>query len=111
MMRAMGQSRFGAVVSFLLESLMIGVIGGAVGAVLGSIPATMLEKHGFSFSQEMLDEMGSDFPMTTTIYGDLTPEILLAALVIGIVTAVLGALLPALRASTIPPYEAMRSRR
>ena len=110
-MRAMGQTRESAVASFLAESTFIGLIGGIVGAIAGSIPALYLENNGISFSQDVLDEMGSSYAMSSTLNGDLTPEILLLAIVIGVLTAALGAFFPSIRAARIAPYEAMRAQR
>ena len=50
-------------------------------------------------------------PMKVTFYADLTPEIMVQALVLGVVIAVVGASLPALRAASIQPVSAMRIRR
>lgn len=109
-MRALGQSRLGAVFSFLLESMMIGLFGGLLGAVLGAIPAFYLEQNGISYTAEVLDEMGGEYPMTTTMYADLSPDVLAIALFVGVLTAILGAALPSIRAARIPPFEAMKQR-
>ncbi len=109
-MRAMGQSRSGAVGSFLAEALMIGLLGGGLGALLGAGPALYLESTGLSYSADVLDEMGGEYALSTVMYGDLTPGILAIALVVGVTTALLGAALPSIRAANIPPFEAMRQR-
>jgi len=110
-MRAMGQSRSGAVLTFLTEALVIGLFGGMAGALLGSIPAMYLEKNGIHYGQDLVDDFGTDFALTTNMTGDLTPEILLLAVVVGVITAALGAFFPAIRAARIQPYEAMRAKR
>lgn len=109
-MRAMGQSRAGAVLSFLIEAVIIGVVGGVLGALIGAVPAFYLATVGVSFNAEVLDEMGGDYPMTTLMTGELSPDIFLLALFVGVLTAALGAALPSIRAAGIPPYEAMRQR-
>jgi len=55
--------------------------------------------------------MGSSFPIKATVYADLSLPTVATAVVLGIVASVLGALLPALRASSIQPVLAMRARR
>jgi putative ABC transport system permease protein len=110
-MRAMGQTRESAVLFFLAESTIIGLIGGIAGAAIGAIPALYLERNGLRFSQDILDEMGAEYAMSSTLSGDLTPDIIVLALVIGVVTAALGAFFPSLRAARIAPYEAMRAQR
>lgn len=110
-MRAMGQSRLGAITAFILESLMIGLAGSALGLILGSIPALMLQEFGMTFSQEVLDDVGSEYAISSTLHGQISLEVLVIAVLAGVLTAALGAFLPSLRAATIPPYEAMRARR
>ncbi len=110
-MRAMGQSRFNAVTSFLIEATTIGFIGGILGAIVGSIPAMYLENNGFTFGQDMLDDVGDNYAMTAQMNADLTPDILITAVLCGLLTALIGALLPAIRAARIQPYEAMRTER
>ena len=110
-MRAMGQTRMNAVLSFLLEAMIIGLIGGISGAVTGAIPALYLEKNGMVLGQDIVDDMGDSFAITAQMNGDLTPQILAIAVFCGILTAMIGAILPALRAAQIQPYEAMRTER
>ena len=110
-MRAMGQSRTGAVVSFLAEAVVIGVLGGVLGALVGAGPALYLQAYGITYSQDIVDEIGADIPMTTTMTGELTAEVLMLAVFCGVLTAALGALFPAMRAANIQPYEAMRAKR
>jgi putative ABC transport system permease protein len=109
-MRAMGQSRLGAVGTFLAEALMIGGLGGLAGIVLGTLPALYLESNGFSYGTEVMEEMGDDYVMTSVMHGDLTPEIIGLALVVGLTTAALGAFFPSIRAARIQPSEAMKQR-
>jgi putative ABC transport system permease protein len=110
-MRAMGQTRLGAVWLFLVESLVIGLLGGGVGVFLGGLGARYLEVTGITFSEDLINETAGAYPMTSTLYADLTPDAVLTALVVGLLTAMLGALLPALRAASVQPTEAMRARR
>ena len=51
------------------------------------------------------------FPMKATVYADLSLSTVATAVLLGVVASVLGALLPALRASSIQPVLAMRARR
>ncbi|MFT5458076.1 MAG: putative ABC transport system permease protein [Myxococcota bacterium] len=109
-MRAMGQTRLGAVGSFLAEALMIGATGGLIGVIVGAVPALYLQTNGMTFGAEILEDMGDDYVMTTVMYGELSVETVAVALVVGLVTALLGAFFPSLRAARIPPSEAMRQR-
>ncbi len=110
-MRAMGLSRAGAVLMFVVEATVIGLIGGIVGAAVGGAGGLWLETHGLTFDESLLDKMGSGMPFQSTFYGDLTPEILVQAVLLGLLIAVVGAFFPALRAAAVKPVVAMRARR
>ncbi|MFT5584747.1 MAG: putative ABC transport system permease protein [Cognaticolwellia sp.] len=109
-MRAMGQTRVGAVGLFLVEAISIGIIGGGAGVLVGGLGGLWMEVKGFDLGQELVDQAGT-FPVASVIYGDITPELLIQCFLLAVVTACLGALFPALRAASISPSAAMRSRR
>jgi putative ABC transport system permease protein len=109
-MRAMGQTRMGAVGLFLVEAISIGIIGGGAGVLIGGLGGYWMEVQGFDLGQDLVDQAGT-FPIASVIHGDITPELLIQCFVLAVVTACLGALLPALRAASISPSAAMRSRR
>ncbi|MBW2254977.1 MAG: ABC transporter permease [Deltaproteobacteria bacterium] len=110
-MRAMGLTRFGTVGIFFLEAMVIGFVGGLVGTVLGSAGALYLEVHGMSVPSDSGDRFGDGFPYTTTMHADLTADLVVSALLLGLVMAVVGAMLPALRAAAIQPVVAMRAQK
>ena len=110
-MRAMGQTRVGAVLLFLLESVVIGAIGGVAGVGVGALGGLYFQVNGVSIGQDMIDEAGANFPITATIYAQVSAEVLLQCLLLGLVTAAVGALWPSLRAASIEPCSAMRARR
>jgi putative ABC transport system permease protein len=96
-LRALGFKRRTILGSFLLESTMVAVVGGVIGAVaavaLSAVKFTMLNQANWS---EMV------FTFTAT------PETLLTALVISAVMGLIGGFLPALRAARLSPVKAMR---
>jgi len=110
-MRAMGMSRPRALGLFLVESIFIGLLGSALGVALGSAGAWYLQTYGVNLGEDVVAKMGSSFPMKATVYADLSLATVATAVALGIVASVLGALLPALRASSIQPVLAMRARR
>jgi putative ABC transport system permease protein len=110
-MRAMGLTRLEALRMLVAEALVIGLAGVLAGASLGSLASLYLERHGFTLSETLADRMGAAFPMKSTFYADLTPEVALGGIVLGLAIAAVGALLPALRASSIQPVSAMQSKR
>ena len=107
-MRAMGMTRLGVMAMFVFEATVIGLLGGFAGTGLGAVGAAWLKEHGITLSAELVDKMGSGIPIQTTLYGELNAQILLNALLLGVVMAVAGVLIPAFRAGRISPVEAMR---
>ncbi len=96
-LRALGFSRSAIMVSFLLESVMLSIIGAVLGTIaalgMGLVEFSMLNFTTFS---------------EITFQFTATPEILVRAIVFGGVMGVLGGFLPAIRAARTPPIEAMR---
>ncbi len=107
-LRAMGLTRLGSVLLFVGEAAAIGLIGGAVGALAGVLPMLWMEKNPIVFGEDLTQNMGESFVIAAEVYADLTPEIVLVGFVMGVVTAVVGSLLPALHAASIQPVVAMR---
>jgi putative ABC transport system permease protein len=96
-LRALGFSRITILSSFLLEALLLALIGGGVGAAASL---------GMSFVHFSMMNMASWSEITFSF--DPAPEILIRAVVIGGLMGVVGGLLPAIRASRTSPVEAMR---
>jgi len=96
-LRALGFSRFGILTSFLLESLVLAMIGGGVGAaaalLLSFVKLTMLNFNTWA-------EIVFSF--------EPTPDIIVKALIMAAFMGVVGGFLPAWRASRVSPIEAMR---
>jgi putative ABC transport system permease protein len=96
-LRALGFSRFTILSSFLLESVVLSLLGGAIGAAaalaMGFVKFSMLNFNS-----------GSEITFTF----DPSADILISAIILGAVMGVLGGLFPAVRAAQISPIEAMR---
>ncbi|MFC3494151.1 ABC transporter permease [Glycomyces rhizosphaerae] len=97
MMRAIGAGRDQIIRSVLAEALLLGAIASIVGAAVGVAGGGLLT----SVVAKMILDAGSS---SLTI----PPMAILASLAVGIGVTVLSALVPAVRASKIPPVEAMR---
>lgn len=108
-LRALGMSRLGAIGLFVGEALAIGVVGGALGVVLGAVPSLLLEKYGVHIGEQAA--ASTDLALAETIYGDLTGGGVALAFLVGLVMAVVGSVPPAVRAASIEPVAAMRSGR
>lgn len=96
-LRALGFSRMVILVSFLLESVLLSLLGGLLGCAaalaLGLVKFSMMNFQTFS-------EIVFEFQPT--------PEILLTALLFGGMMGIFGGFLPAIRAARTAPIEAMR---
>lgn len=108
-LRAMGLSRLGTLGLFVGEGLLIGGLGGLLGLAVGAYPAYLLESVGVTLGERATQNM--PIGLTERVFGDLSPEGALTALTLGLVMALLGSTLPALRAASIQPISAMRSGR
>jgi putative ABC transport system permease protein len=97
MLRAVGAT--GAQITWLviLEALVVGLLASAIGVGVGVVLAVGL--------RALLGVMGIDFPQ-----GSLTvlPRTVAVGLVVGTLVTVLSAILPARKASKIPPVAALR---
>ncbi|THV33373.1 ABC transporter permease [Glycomyces buryatensis] len=96
LLRAIGAGRGQVVRSVLTEALLIGTVASIVGLGLGVL-------LGWGLSQAVSAYMMDGLPVTL-----LVPATTLWALVVGIGVTLLSALVPAVKASGVPPVAAMR---
>lgn len=108
-LRAMGLSRWGTVRLFVGEALAIALLGGLLGVALGAYPAWLLETHGITIGARTA--ASTSLMMSETMRGDLNWTVALTAFSLGLLMALLGSLVPALRAASIQPVAAMRGGR
>ncbi|MBO3735889.1 ABC transporter permease [Glycomyces niveus] len=97
MMRAIGAGRGQVIRSVLAEALLLGTVAGVIGTAVGIAGGGVLT----SVVANMILDAGQS---SLTV----PPTAVLTALAVGIGVTVLSALVPAVRASKIPPVEAMR---
>ncbi|MDY6809521.1 MAG: ABC transporter permease [Actinomycetota bacterium] len=97
LLRAVGASRRQVSRSVLFEAFVVGVIGGLVGLAVGIGLAALLKALTTSASGL------PDAPLQVGVWA------VLAALFVGIVVTMISAWVPAIRASRVPPVEAMRA--
>lgn len=105
MLAAMGMRRGSMIRLIVTEGLVIGLLGSAVGAVLGTAVALWVGSVGIDFSAAM---EGTQFPLYPIIYPDWHWTHVLVATGLGLATGVLAALYPGLRAVKLAPAEALR---
>jgi putative ABC transport system permease protein len=97
MLRAMGAKRRQIVGSVALEALVIGLIASAAGFGLGVAFAGLLES--------VFRSLEIDLPASGTV---IKAGTVVAAAIVGVGTTVVAALVPALRATRVPPVAALR---
>lgn len=97
MLRAIGAKRGQVLRSVVLEAVVIGVVAAAVG-LAGGVGLSM----GL---RSVLNSVGLEIPGGALVIGTGT---IVTAFVIGLVTSVLSAIVPALRASRVKPIAALR---
>jgi putative ABC transport system permease protein len=97
LLRAVGASRGQVLGSVMLEAVLVGLVS----AVLGLLAGVGLAK----LVTIALEAFGADLPTSNLV---VRPATVLIALVIGLVVTLIAALLPAIRATRVPPLAALR---
>ena len=97
LLRAVGASRGQVLGSVMLEAVLVGLVS----AVLGLLAGVGLAK----LVTVALEAFGADLPTSNLV---VRPATALIALVIGLVVTLIAALLPAIRATRVPPLAALR---
>ncbi len=96
LLRAMGASGGQIVGSVVLEALLVGTVASVLGLLAGvGLGVGLLE---------LLRAIGLELPETSTV---LLGRTILVSLVVGVVVTIAAAILPALRASRVPPVAAI----
>ena len=98
LLRCLGASRRQVMNSVLLESLIVAIVASLVGLGLGVLIAGGLRALLSTF-------LGADIPATGIQF---QPRTVIVSLAVGIVVTVLAALLPALKATRVPPVAALQ---
>jgi putative ABC transport system permease protein len=96
-LRALGFSRRAILASFLVESVILALVGGVIGSLLA------FPMNGFSTGTgqtQSFSEIAFSFR--------ITPEIVTTGLVFAVVMGIVGGLLPALRGARLPITSALR---
>jgi putative ABC transport system permease protein len=97
-LRVLGFSRLDVLLSFLIESALLGVAGGVVGIGLGLITA-----HATGLASKLMSVGSYIFTFR------LTPSAFASALIAGAILGAIGGLLPAWRASRIGVVDSLRA--
>jgi putative ABC transport system permease protein len=95
-LRALGFSRFSILLSFVMESVLLAIVGGVLGCLIA------LPVNGFTAmtGTNAFSELAFAF--------QVTPTLLIIGLIFAVLMGIVGGLLPALRASRMPITRALR---
>jgi len=96
-LRALGFSRLSILLSFVMESMLLALVGGIIGCLL-AVPM-----NGFTAGTgqtQSFSELAFAFK--------ITPQIVTVGLVFAVIMGIVGGLLPAVRASQMPITKALR---
>jgi putative ABC transport system permease protein len=97
-LRAIGFGGTPVVVSVMIESLVLALAGGVIGAVLAFL----------LFNNMAVSTLGANFTQVVFAF-DVTPALVRRGLLIALVIGMIGGLLPALRATRLPVTTALRA--
>ncbi|MEN6627757.1 MAG: ABC transporter permease [Candidatus Sumerlaeia bacterium] len=100
-LRILGFTPLAIMASFLIESMALALIGGAVGCAVGSFVVSML-------GHAPTGTMNIDTFSEVVFYFTVTPALLLRAMIFALVMGIIGGLLPARNAAKQPILEALR---
>ncbi|MFO1320380.1 MAG: FtsX-like permease family protein [Burkholderiales bacterium] len=100
--RALGNRGRNVLTLVLTENALLGLIGGLLGIVVGVVLAELLSRVGISMPPPPNSDLGYDAQIT------LTAPTILRAFAVGTVATMLGALIPAIRVSSIQIAMALR---
>ena len=108
MMKALGFDKRSILSVLVIEASIIGILGSAIGAVLGATLSYWLKYQGIDISM-MSSTTSSDMPFGPIIYAAPTPFIIITAFILGLVVTIIVALLPISRAARINPAKALKT--
>jgi putative ABC transport system permease protein len=97
--KAVGAKRKNILSQFLIESLLIGVLGGIIGIIVGWGGVVLLSM-GFSHTKVM----GLSIPVTLST----SPVVIVIAFVVSVGIGIIAGIYPAFRAARLNPVEAIR---
>lgn len=91
----------------MLETALMGLMGFAIGTLLGAVVTGWISVHGFTYPG--LEELSSIFNLPGRMYPRLTPASIVIGPAVVFLFTLLSAVYPALRLHRLEPVEAMRA--
>jgi putative ABC transport system permease protein len=91
---------------FILETLIIGVVGAFLGVLVGALASYHFSIHPIELSH--MNDAEGGMPMPSLLYFELSPLAVVVGFIIGLVVALVASVYPAFRASRLDPLVALR---
>ena len=107
-LRAMGMTEASVVLLFVAEGALIGLFGSLVGAAWGGSLAAWWSTHPLNFA-ELEKSSNGNLAISTLVYTQFRPGVVVAAVILGVVVAILASWYPARVASSMRPADAVRA--
>ena len=111
-MKALGMKDTSVLSIFLIETMLIGLIGSVLGILTGWIFASLFGSSIMGsltmFQRPSRGGSGSNAEILTSIIPIITPLMIMEAIFFGLVVAIVFGLYPAYKSSKLPPVEALR---
>jgi putative ABC transport system permease protein len=106
MLMAVGMNKRKLFLMILIETLMLGFVGGPIGIVLGDLSTRLMMQIGIDLTskKEGLAELG----VQSIIYPEIVPEYYIIIAIMVVTTALIASILPAVRALKLNPVQAIR---
>ena len=107
MMTALGLKSKEILYLFTIEGAIIGILGSAIGAVLGGILTRVISVIGIDYSAAM-EGMSADLMFESIFYPIFSLENIIFCFILGVVIVTITCIIPARKAARIEPTEALR---
>lgn len=111
MMKAMGMKRSEIIISFVLESTGLAIIGGILGCVFGAIVIFFMSKYGVDFAALYdinIEEFG--IPIVDKIYGGWDITSFIFVFIFSVIVSMISSIFPAYWAANKNPVDAIHHR-
>ncbi len=108
-LRAMGLTRSGVLTLFVWEGLLMGLVGGIVGAGLGGSATAWWAANPIDLAAMMKDAPQSGVPMSQLLYMQFSPTLCALSVLFAVIVAAGASVYPAIVASRMVPADAVRA--